>query len=816
MDEKLKILVVEDERVVAEDIQRVLEQFGYEVPALAACGEDAIKYADQFLPDLILMDIVIRGQMTGIEAAGKISEKHNIPIIYLTAYADAKTIENAKATAPFGYILKPFNNNEIQTTIEMAIYKHRMDMRLRESEAWLSTTLQSIGDGVIATDDKGNIKFVNKVALDLLEYNKDEILLKKINDVFKMVTKNEELTVPNLTYLTIQEGKTSFLKEGSFLITKNNRLIPIDGNSAPIFDSMGHVIGAVKVFRDISERLEAEKAVRESEEKYRTLFDTIAQGVLYFNEEGKITSANPAAAEILNFDQKLFYGKDLFGLNYKIFTEEGNILSSDQDPVKVCLANQVPVLNQVLGFAKHEQVFRWILVDITPQLDFTNSNLTAVVMSFTDITKRKEAELALNYRNLQLHSLVRLANEISTTLDVESVLSNALNALIENTPFTAGSILLLNKKRNEVEKEVHNSTPVKVRNILKELILDKYSHYRRSLLNKHIKIYPLKQFVQKIFTDESPKDVQKSINYCIAIPVEVDSVVSGSINLLGRMKELHNVSDDFLSSIGLQLGLSLKNAKLYSEIRETLKKLKETQEKLIQSEKLAGLGMLANNIVHEIGNPLAAIGNSIQVLQKKIKLEGKLEELMNIMSWETDRMIRIINDLREFSKPRKLNLVKSDIRDVVKKAVSVINQNVELIFGKDIKFNAPAEFPDVYIDPDSIEQVLINLIKNAVQASKEGGVVNVKLYKNGNQHNQCVIIKVQDDGEGISEENLNKIFEPYFSTKARGMGLGMHIVKINVEQHGGSIKIDSTLGKGTVVTVKLPLKRGDNGENICS
>ncbi|RKY81020.1 hypothetical protein DRQ07_04855 [candidate division KSB1 bacterium] len=816
MDEKLKILVVEDERVVAEDIQRVLEQFGYEVPALAACGEDAIKYADQFLPDLILMDIVIRGQMTGIEAAGKISEKHNIPIIYLTAYADAKTIENAKATAPFGYILKPFNNNEIQTTIEMAIYKHRMDMRLRESEAWLSTTLQSIGDGVIATDDKGNIKFVNKVALDLLEYNKDEILLKKINDVFKMVTKNEELTVPNLTYLTIQEGKTSFLKEGSFLITKNNRLIPIDGNSAPIFDSMGHVIGAVKVFRDISERLEAEKAVRESEEKYRTLFDTIAQGVLYFNEEGKITSANPAAAEILNFDQKLFYGKDLFGLNYKIFTEEGNILSSDQDPVKVCLANQLPVLNQVLGFAKHEQVFRWILVDITPQLDFTNSNLTAVVMSFTDITKRKEAELALNYRNLQLHSLVRLANEISTTLDVESVLSNALNALIENTPFTAGSILLLNKKRNEVEKEVHNSTPVKVRNILKELILDKYSHYRRSLLNKHIKIYPLKQFVQKIFTDESPKDVQKSINYCIAIPVEVDSVVSGSINLLGRMKELHNVSDDFLSSIGLQLGLSLKNAKLYSEIRETLKKLKETQEKLIQSEKLAGLGMLANNIVHEIGNPLAAIGNSIQVLQKKIKLEGKLEELMNIMSWETDRMIRIINDLREFSKPRKLNLVKSDIRDVVKKAVSVINQNVELIFGKDIKFNAPAEFPDVYIDPDSIEQVLINLIKNAVQASKEGGVVNVKLYKNGNQHNQCVIIKVQDDGEGISEENLNKIFEPYFSTKARGMGLGMHIVKINVEQHGGSIKIDSTLGKGTVVTVKLPLKRGDNGENICS
>ena len=816
MEGKPKILIVEDERVVAEDIQRSLEQIGYTVPAIAGSGDDALKFVKQFIPDLILMDIVIRGSMTGIETAEKILADYDVPIVYLTAYADEKTLEEAKLTAPAGYILKPFNNRELQSTIEMAIYKHRTDQKLRENEAWLYTTLSSIGDGVIATDKKGSIRFVNKVALDLMGYSSHEIKSKNITDVFKIVDKTSGLPCQNLTFFTIQHGKTAYLKEGSVLLTRDGSTVPVDGNSSPIFDDRGKVAGAVKVFRDISARLRAEEAIRTSEEKYRTLFETIAQGVLYFNEHGEITSANPAAEMILGAAGKSLYGNSLFHSGMKIVKEDGKEFSDDEDPVHRCIRDRNTILNIVMGIMKGHTVFRWLLVDMTPQFHSPTKHLNAVVMSFSDITKRKQAELTLSYRNSQLRSLVYLAHEVSTTLEIRKILQKALNVLVEKTEFSAGSIYLMNHEQEEIEIEMHTETSPRVQNKIRELLRDKTSFYSRSLLNGNTKIYPLTQIIHNGSAQKSGAKHEKSINYCIAMPVQIDTEIEGVVNLIGKMKELPDISDDFISSIGLHLGLSLKNARLYEEIKDTLQKLQETQNKLIQSEKLAGLGALASNIVHEIGNPLAAIDNSIQVLQRKIKLEGRLEELMNIISWETERLIRTISELREFSKPRRLNFIESDMGDIVKKAISVLNQDVELIFGKKIYFNPPRELPEISVDPDAIEQVAINLIKNGLQAVKEGGAVQVQLKKNGKTDSSCVIFRVIDDGDGIPEENFKKIFEPYFSTKARGMGLGMHIVRTNVELHGGAIDIESSKGKGTVITVTIPYKRGDNGKNSYS
>jgi len=802
------ILVVEDERVVAEDIQRSLEQIGYEVPAVSASGEDAIQKVEKYHPNLILMDIVIRGSMNGIETAEKIVSKYDIPIVYLTAYADKKTLEEAKQTAPFGYILKPFNSREIQSTIEMALYKHRTDQKLRENEAWLSTTLRSIGDGVIATDAEGKIRFINRIALELLGYESEEVISRKISEVFKIIDKNSGRSLQSLTDEAVSQGKTSFLRNGSMLLTRDGSTVPVDGNSSPIFDERGNVIGAVKVFRDISARLQAEEAIRLSEEKYRTLFETIAQGVLYYNEDGKIISGNPAAGKILSVDVNSIYGKSLWSAGFTLIKEDGTVYDELHDPVAVSIREHHPVLNEVIGLVKNDSIIRWLLVDVTPQFDQSGSRLLSIVMSFSDITKRREVELALHNRNIQLSSLVHLAHEISTTLDIEEILKKALNVLIEKTEFTSGSIFILNKDRSAIDLEAHNGTSPRAQNRIRELFLDKVSFYRRSLLHGHTKIYPLRQLITMNPQSAGDDSLKKSFNQCLVIPIQIDSNIAGSINLIGKVKDLPaDLSEDFFSSTGLHLGLSLKNARLYEEMKITLKQLKETQNKLIRSEKLAGLGALASNIVHEIGNPLAAIDNSIQVLQRKLQLEGKLNELMNIISWETERLIRTINELREFSKPKRLNFAKSDMRQVIKKAIFVLNQDVELIFGKKIIFTPPRDLPDVYIDPDAIEQVAINLIKNGLQAVKEGGVVKVSLHKNGKLKEPCIILKVEDDGEGIAEENFKNIFEPYFSTKARGMGLGMHIVKTNVELHNGSIDIDSKQGQGTVVTVSIPVKR---------
>ena len=133
-DGKAKILIVEDESIVAFDLKRLLLAMNYEVMDIVTSGEKAIKIAIGEKPDLIIMDIMLNGAITGVVAAGRIKEKTNIPVIYLTAYADTETLKNAKITQPYGYILKPFDEKVLISTIEMAIYKSRMEAKLIESE----------------------------------------------------------------------------------------------------------------------------------------------------------------------------------------------------------------------------------------------------------------------------------------------------------------------------------------------------------------------------------------------------------------------------------------------------------------------------------------------------------------------------------------------------------------------------------------------------------------------------------------------------------------------------------------------------------
>ena len=138
------------------------------------------------------MDIMLQGEKSGVEAADEIYSQFDIPVVYLTAYADENTVQRAKKTEPFGYLLKPFEERELQTTIEIALYKFEMDMRLRSRERWLTTILQSVGDGVVATDKEGNITFMNPFAEDLTGWSQDEALNKPLKDTFYIVGEEGE------------------------------------------------------------------------------------------------------------------------------------------------------------------------------------------------------------------------------------------------------------------------------------------------------------------------------------------------------------------------------------------------------------------------------------------------------------------------------------------------------------------------------------------------------------------------------------------------------------------------------------------------
>ncbi|MGE5657267.1 MAG: EAL domain-containing protein [Actinomycetota bacterium] len=253
-----KILVVEDEYIVAIDIQISLIKLGYDVPETVDSGEAALEKVLELQPDLVIMDIYLSGEMDGIEAARQISESLNVPIVYLTAYADEATLARAKLTAPFGYILKPFEERELRTAIEIALYKHESEQRLREKQQWLSTILKSIGDAVIANDIEGNITFMNPVAETLTGWKQEEAIGQAITQVFNIVDENYHQPIESPVVAALRQGITVGLPEHTLLLAKNGVEKPIDDSAAPIKDESGSIKGVVLIFRDITEKKQAQ------------------------------------------------------------------------------------------------------------------------------------------------------------------------------------------------------------------------------------------------------------------------------------------------------------------------------------------------------------------------------------------------------------------------------------------------------------------------------------------------------------------------------------------------------------------------------
>ncbi len=256
-----QILVVEDEIIIAEGLQRKLRTMGYDVPVIVSSGEETIKIIKENNPDLVLMDIVIHGEMDGIETAEKIHSLFDIPVVYLTAYADEKTLERARITEPFGYLIKPFKERELQITIEIALYKHEMEQRLKQSERslreknqWLSAVIESIGDAVIATDPEGTIRLMNPIAEALTGWKQNEALGNPLTGIFNIISEETDQKIENPITKAIREEKFYGLADHTILVTKEGMKIPVDIIGSTIKIDGDKVIGIVLIFCDILER----------------------------------------------------------------------------------------------------------------------------------------------------------------------------------------------------------------------------------------------------------------------------------------------------------------------------------------------------------------------------------------------------------------------------------------------------------------------------------------------------------------------------------------------------------------------------------
>ena len=259
--EKVRILIVEDEGLIARDIENMVKNAGYEVCGVVQSGTEAIRQAEALEPDLVLMDILLQGEMDGIEAAYIIRERFNLPVIYLTSHADETTLERAKVSEPLGYTLKPVEQKELMTVMEMALYKHQLELKLKEREEWLGTILHSIGEGVIATDRTGCVTFMNPVAEKLTGWSQPESIGKPLTSILHAVDEESGKLV-RISIPEILSGHLQSPVNGTVQIVNYQDKIPVEINTTLIRDDKDGASGLVLVLYDLTERKRYEETLR--------------------------------------------------------------------------------------------------------------------------------------------------------------------------------------------------------------------------------------------------------------------------------------------------------------------------------------------------------------------------------------------------------------------------------------------------------------------------------------------------------------------------------------------------------------------------
>lgn len=250
-----EILIVEDEGIVARDLKRELESLGHVVCGIATTGRDALQIAESASPDLVLMDINIKGNLDGVHVAKEMRNRLNLPVLYLTAYADEWTLERVKETQPVGYIVKPFTTKELRAAVEIALHQ-KSPTSVKDRERWFSRVLQSMGDAVIASDLDGTIRFMNLSAEIITGWQLNEAYGKNL---FTVLTFGDDDPPVEAHYGSSDSPRAENILgwvRTATVLPRDGMEVPVEYMATPIRDHDGSRIGTVLVLRDITRRLD--------------------------------------------------------------------------------------------------------------------------------------------------------------------------------------------------------------------------------------------------------------------------------------------------------------------------------------------------------------------------------------------------------------------------------------------------------------------------------------------------------------------------------------------------------------------------------
>ena len=671
--------------------------------------------------------------------------------------------------------------------------------------------LQSVTDYVIGVNKDYQIIMANDLFKNKFGMNSGELCYQ--------VLKNRDVKCQNcLMEMCYQDGKVHWNEE--MFALKDGKTARMRVQATPVKNERGKIVYILETATDLTEKKYLQKELNrmtgnlesliaerlrhleKSEERYRTMFERSRDGIILTDSNGKIIEVNQAGVEILGYTRKnellslgptpqLFEKKeDLYHL-LKALSQKGFVTEFE---------------TRLVG--REGKVFD-ILITSNVILN-TIGQITGYVLIMRDITKSKKVRERIKAQNIRLVTINAISATISSSLDLNEVLNTTIDKICEIVGSDCVRIYLLDKQRGILNLASHRGLAtefIEMDHVRSRKIGDGF--LGRTVLNGKIHL------VDNLLPSEDQYVkflVKQGFKSTIYIPLVSKGEPVGVMSVCSTTPFKFSPDDaEFLTSIGNQIGLAVHNANLYENIKKAYEELKEAQEQVIRSEKLASLGKLAATIAHEINNPLSGVLTYIRLMMKLIAKDRfraeKIEDIsryLSTMESETSRCGEIVKDLLAFSRQSKTAIETHDIREIIERSLALIAHELELEEIKVVKKIEP-NLPNVQCDSKQIQQVLLNLMGNASEAMAKGGTLTVTVKRSERQGYLDVVIS--DTGCGISKKNLKNIFEPFFTTKqeGKGVGLGLSIAYGIIARHNGSIEVKSELNKGSSFKVVLPI-----------
>jgi PAS domain S-box-containing protein len=801
--ETARLLVVEDENIIAMDLKSRLTRLGYVVPALVSSGEEAIQTVEQIRPDLVLMDIVLKGAMDGVQTAEYIRARFDVPVIYLTADLDEEVMQRITLSEPYGYILKPFEDRELQMAIQIAIYKHRVERKLKETfekverakREWEST-VDSLPQLVCLVDDRGYVMRANRTVeawhLGRVVDVKDRGLHELLHPGCSETTCSLDAFLKQALAMTAHGQPADWEADDRLL----KRYVHISAHPA-LTQTDAAVNTAVVIVDDITERKRVEEAEREQRALAEALRDTTAalSNTLHFDEILDRILANIGrvvphdCANIMLIDAPGDTAYTCRSLGYAKFGVEDSLRV-----VRLSIAD-TPSLRTMAETGQPV-----IIPDVRASSDWVDTPETRWIRSYAGVSIRAKGHV-IGFLNL--HS--------TTPAFFTATHSDRLQAFADQAAVAFENARLYNAvslQAEELERRVAERTAE----------LERERQYLQTILDSAGEGIILTDRDERIVYVNAA--MERLAGYTFAEAVEQTPSLWTSDRTPAavhedRKRTLANGEAWRGEVISRRKDGTLYDAALtitpltgasgetigYVGVQRDISQLKELDR--IKDQFVSRIG-------HELRTPVTNVGLYLDLLERG--KTDKREQYLQILHGEAARLRKLIEGVLEIAELNTsgapIHLVTTDLNHLT---ADVIADHGALAAERSLSFDYQPEpgLPAARVDPVMISRVVSNLITNALDYTPRGGLITLTTASRHDAARVWVTLAVQDTGPGISPQEMPRLFERFYRGEAArdfatpGAGLGLAICKEVVGRLGGHITVESQAGHGATFTVWL-------------